>query len=171
MQGIVRDRRGNWQRRFSELIRHAVAGIMNRFEKNLGRETAETALSSNKKYACDCVSGRGLSDWEHSRLRLSHPTASSNHPLLYSNPLTLPPLPWSSKAPRPHTPDTSSTVRRQRQRPCALGTSAKRGTAGRSFGTRHLELYFSLLALTLDSVSHFHLPRRPLPASVSFFQI
>jgi hypothetical protein len=33
------------------------------------------------KCACDCVSGRGLSDWEHGRLRLSHPMVSSNHPL------------------------------------------------------------------------------------------
>lgn len=94
------------------------------------RETTETPSSLNKKCACDCVSGRGLSDWEHSRLRLSHPTVSSTPSPTRFIPLMLSPPPWSSKAPRPHTPDTSSTVRRQRQRPCALGTSAKRGTSG-----------------------------------------
>lgn len=92
-----------------------------------------------KKCACDCVSGRGLSDWEHSRLRLSHPTVSSTPSPTRLIPLMLSPPPWSSEAPRPHTPDTSSTVRRQRQRPCALGSSAKRGTSDRPFGTRHLE--------------------------------
>lgn len=103
----------------------------------------------NKKCACDCVSGRGLSDWEHSRLRLSHPTISSTPSPTRLIPLMLAPPPWSSEAPRPHTPDTSSTVRRQRQRPCALGTSAKRGTSGRPFGTRHLELCSLSFSLSL----------------------
>lgn len=73
-----------------------------------------------------------------SSLRLSHPTVSSNHPLLYSFPSRPRPVMKLQSSQNPHP--RHFQYRRQRQRPCALGTSVKRGTASRSFGTQHLEL-------------------------------
>lgn len=93
-------------------------------------------IPSSKKCACDCVSGRGLNDWEHGRLWLSHPTLSSNYPHSTSH----------HEAPKlPTTPHPRHFQYRSSSAPTPLRTgNFCEAWPRRFFATRHLQFYLLL---------------------------